>query len=505
MNFLIIFLILILIGVVIVQVGKVSDLASKLRGEEEVQLQNSNRSAISLVIFGVLFLVLCVWSAIYYKDQMLGYGPLKSASEHGSLVDSMFNVTLFFTGIVFVLTHIALFWYSYKYRERKNGKAAFMAHDTKLEMVWTLVPAIVMAFLVVKGLVAWNDIMTDLGPEDEYLEIEATGYQFAWDIRYTGPDNQLGRKDFRLIDPANNSLGLEWADYASLDDIVLGGSDVIKLPVDTTIRVKITSKDVLHNFYLPHFRVKMDAVPGLPTYFIFTPTKTTEEFRLELSEYPEWNEPYDPEDPESKTRWEEFNYELACAELCGKGHYSMRRIVEIVSKEEYNDWIAGQQSFYMKNIRGTEMDPYSDKLFESEILSRKKELTAEFETKVAPDFELKEGEDIILLKHVFYNTGSAALKDLSKYELDNVSELMKKYPDVRLELRGHTDSVGDDEMNMELSNSRASNVKGYLLQKGIDDSRLSWKGYGETLPVDSNDTEEGRQNNRRTELRIISK
>jgi cytochrome c oxidase subunit 2 len=436
---------------------------------------------------------------------MLGYGPLKAASLHGGEIDSMFNWTLFFTGIVFVLTHIALFWYSYKYREQKGRKATFMSHDNKLEMIWTLVPSIVMAFLVVKGLVAWNNIMPDLNPEDEYLEIEATGYQFAWDIRYPGTDGQIGKKDFRLIDPATNSLGMDWNDLATIDDVVLGGSDVIKLPVDTTIRVKITSKDVLHNFYLPHFRVKMDAVPGLPTYFIFNPIKTTEEFRQELRKYPEWNEPYDPEDPESKTRWEEFNFELACAELCGKGHYSMRRVVEIVSKEDYNTWMNEQKSFYMKNIRGTAADPYADKLFDIEIEDRRKELTAEFELKANPETQLAIGEDIILLRHVFYNTASADLRDISKYELDNVVSLMNKYPNVILELRGHTDNVGDPNMNLDLSIQRSNNVMAYLLEKGIDRGRLSHQGYGESLPIESNDSPEGRQQNRRTELRIISK
>jgi cytochrome c oxidase subunit 2 len=362
-----------------------------------------------------------------------------------------------------------------------------------------------MAFLVVKGLVAWNNVMTDLRPEDEFLEIEATGYQFAWDIRYNGEDSQLGRKDFRLIDPATNSLGLDWTDLASIDDIILGGSDAIKLPVDTTIRVRITSKDVLHNFYLPHFRVKMDAVPGLPTYFIFNPIKTTEEFRQELRKYPEWNEPYDPSDPESKPRWQEFNFELACAELCGKGHYSMRRIVEIVSKEDFETWKSEQTSFYFKNIRGTSADPYSDKLFDAEIASRKKELTAEFETKANPELAFAEGEDIILLKHVFYNTGSAGLRDLSKYELDNIAELMNKYPNVKLELRGHTDNIGDPAMNLDLSINRSANVMDYLVNKGVDRNRLSSQGHGESLPIESNGTEEGRQKNRRTELRIVSK
>ena len=353
----IILLILVLLGVIVVQIGKVTELASKIRGEEEAEMQANNRTAVWLVIFMVVFLVGCIWSAIYYKNSMLGYGPLKSASAHGIEIDNIFNVTLFFTGIVFIITQILTFWYSYKYRQQEGRKAKFLAHNNTLELFWTAVPALVMTFLVAQGLSVWNDVMPDVGPDDQYLEIEATGYQFAWDVRYPGDDNKLGTKDFRKIVPGQNDLGLDFSDTKSLDDIVLGGSDRIVLPVDTTIRVRITAKDVLHNFYLPHFRVKMDAIPGLPTYFIFTPIKTTQEFRQELRQYPEWNEPYDPTDPESKARWEEFNYELACAELCGKGHYSMKRIVEIVTKEEYMEWLAGKEAFYKTNIRNSSLDP----------------------------------------------------------------------------------------------------------------------------------------------------
>lgn len=499
----IIILILALLAIVAVQVGKVSDLAAKIRGEEVVEKQSTHRTAVWLVLFMIAFLIFCIFSAVYYKDVMLGYGPLTSASAHGFVVDSMFNITLFFTGIVFVITQILLFWYPYKYRKQDGKRARFISHNNMLELVWTVIPSIVLVFLVVKGLMAWNDIMLDLGPDDEYLEIEATGYQFAWDLRHPGPDGKLGKKDFRLIDPATNSLGIDWEDDNSIDDVIYSGADIIKLPVDTIIRVQITSKDVLHNFYLPHFRVKMDAVPGMPTYFIFEPTITTEEFRQQLREYPEYNEPYDPEDPESLPRWKEFNFELACAELCGIGHNSMRRIIEIVSKEEYKEWMESKESFYLKNIRNTDADPRKGQLLDMEIKQRAVELTNDFNSTMALTDAYS--DKMIQLKHVFYKTGSAALNNLSNYELDNLTALMNANPTSKVELRGHTDSVGDDASNMILSQQRAENVRNYLLNKGIDKNRLVSKGYGETKPVESNETAEGRQANRRTELRIISK
>lgn len=497
-------LIVILLAVIVVQIGKVSELAGKIRGEAIAEQQANNRTAVWLVLFMVAMLVLTVGSAWYYRNVMLGYGPLQSASAHGSEIDGIFNVTLFFTGIVYVITQALLFWYSYKYRQMDGRKAQFISHNNTVELIWTAVPALVMTFLVAQGLSVWNDVMPDVGPDDQYLEIEATGYQFAWDLRYPGEDGVLGTKNYKLIKPGTNDLGIDFTDQASHDDIILSGADRIVLPVDTMIRVRITAKDVLHNFYLPHFRVKMDAIPGLPTYFIFTPIKTTEEFRQELRNYPEYNEPYDPTDPESKTRWEEFNYELACAELCGKGHYSMKRIVEIVTREEYEEWIAGKESFYKTNIRGTESDPLKEeRLLGFEIEARKDELKADFTKAANPD--AAEADRTIQLKNVFYNTGSAALDALSRYELDYLASLMASSPDIEVELRGHTDATGDPLANVELSNTRANNVADYLAKKGVDRSRLSYKGYGSELPIDTNDTDEGRANNRRTELTILSK
>lgn len=503
MTALIILGILVLLTVVLIQMGKVNDLTSALKGEEQSSYDNNNKQGIYLMVFLVLFLLISGISAYYYKNYMLGYGPLTSASEHGIEVDSMFNTTLIITGIVFVITQILTFFFAYKYRARKGRRAQFISHDNKLELIWTLVPSVVLTLLVMKGLVAWNHIFPSNVDQDKVINIGATGYQFAWDLRLSGADNTLGEKNFRKIDLATNPLGIDWADEASMDDVVLGGSDVLYLPVDTTVRVTISSKDVLHNFYLPHFRVKMDAVPGMPTFFQFRPIKTTVEMREQLSKYPEWNVPSDPEDPESKMRWEDFEYELACAELCGKGHYSMRRLIKVVSKSEYEAWLATQKSTYMKTVRGTDADPRKgQRLLDNEIRARKVELKNDFKTAFdAADFD----KQIVALKHVFYNTGSASLDLLSKYELNNLKSILADNPTAKVELRGHTDNQGDDAMNMTLSESRAGNVRQYLIDNGVSADRLVAKGFGETKPLESNDTAEGRKMNRRTELRIISK
>ena len=347
---------ILLIIVVVVQIGKVTELATKLRGEEETQDIGNKRTGIGFLVFLVAFLIFCIGSAIYYKNWMLGYGPHQAASAHGDRLDNLFNVTLFFTGIVFVITQILLFYFAYKYRGEKGRKAMYIPHDNRLEIIWTVVPAVVMTFLVISGLDAWNEVMADIDEGEDYTEIEATGYQFAWHLRYPGPDGKLGARNYRLIN-ALNPLGQDWTDEKNWDDI--HPSEIV-LPVGKKVRVRITSRDVLHNFYLPHFRLKMDAVPGMPTYFVFTPSKTTEEYRRELSKYKEYQAPSDPDDPESDPLWKVFNYELACAELCGSGHYSMRRIVRIVTEDEYQQWLSEQQPYYLNSIRNTDEDPFKD-------------------------------------------------------------------------------------------------------------------------------------------------
>jgi len=344
---------LILITVVAVQIGRVTELAAKIRGEEEIQFESNKRGGFLMLLFLIGFLFYCFYSAFKYKNWMLGYGPHTAASAHGTELDSMFNLTLVITGIVFLICQILLFYFAYKYRGRKGATAAFIPHDNKLEVIWTAVPAVVMCFLVIRGLVAWNDVMADIAPDEDYLEIEATGSQFLWYLRYPGPDEKLGARNFKLIS-GKNPLGQDWTDDKNLDDFQ---PDELVLPVNKKVRVRINSRDVLHSFFLPHFRVKMDAVPGMPTYFVFTPTVTTEEYRQRLKGYPEYQQPTDPKDPQSEPLWKTFNYELACAELCGTGHFSMRKLVKIVTEEEYQTWLKGQQSYYLSSIRGTEDDP----------------------------------------------------------------------------------------------------------------------------------------------------
>lgn len=491
MNFLIVFLCIVLTAVVLVQLGKVTELAGSLRDPDEAQEDLNTRQGMIGMIFLVLFMVFCLGSAWYYKNWMLGYGPHESASAHGGALDGMFNITLGFTYVVFVLTHIALFWYAWKYRGRRGRKALFMPHDTKLELVWTAIPAIVMCFLVVNGLIAWNEVMGDDGDED--IEIEATAQQFSWTMRYPGADGVLGEKNYKQISGLN-PLGQVWTDKKNLDDFI---ADEIWLPKGKKVRVRITAKDVLHNFDLPHFRVKMDAIPGLPTYFYLTPTITTEEYRENLSKFPEYNEP-DPNDP-SKKLWETFDYNLACAELCGSGHYAMKKIVKVVEEDEYNEWLKRQKSYYFSSpVRFSDEDPYKDVLFENEDALRAADFKTNFESALG-------GENkTILLDKVEFAFGGNQLTPLSTYQLNHLANELKRNLSVSIELGGHTDSVGSDEANQSLSQDRADVVYNYLIQRGIDAARMKSVGYGEVKPIAENDSDAGRQKNRRTEAVIIA-
>ncbi|MEX2566058.1 MAG: cytochrome c oxidase subunit II, partial [Cyclobacteriaceae bacterium] len=249
---------------------------------------------------------------------------LPIASEHGIVTDRLFWITMAVTGFIFILTHILLFWFSYRYQYKENKRAAYYPDNNKLEIIWTLVPAIVLTLLVVSGYKAWSDI-TSPAPEDAHV-VEIMGYQFAWEIRYPGPDNILGDYDYRLIN-ASNSGGVDFTDRNSFDDFP---SPTIVLPKGEPVLFKIRARDVLHSVFAPHMRLKMDAVPGMPTRFWFVPNKTTEEMREELGD-------------------DEFEFEVACAEVCGIGHFGMRKVINVVEPDEYRKWMADQTPFIKSN------------------------------------------------------------------------------------------------------------------------------------------------------------
>jgi cytochrome c oxidase subunit 2 len=276
---------------------------------------------------GVLFLIMLFlglygsyWSYVHHGSMAWR----EAASEHGAKIDSMFITTTVITTIVFVLTHILLFGFSFVYKSTGKRKAYFYPHNNLVEKIWTIVPAIVLTVLVLFGFFTWRSI-TNV-PDDvaaNALQVEITGEQFAWNVRYAGRDNKIGKRSIKLTTPMNG-LGIDFSDKSAWDDV--RGSDIV-LPVGKPVRFTINSKDILHSFYMPDFRVQMNAVPGMATHFQMTPRFTTQEMREKL------NNP-------------EFDFVMLCAKICGQGHYNMQKTVRIVTEAEYKEWLTTQTYFF---------------------------------------------------------------------------------------------------------------------------------------------------------------
>jgi cytochrome c oxidase subunit 2 len=289
-------------------------------GTTRVSRANGLNAGLFVVMFFAMF-GLIFWYSMDAKQYFLP----EAASAHGPDIDYLFWLTTGITFFVFFATHCLLFFFPFIYRYKENKKAFFYPHNNKLELIWTIVPAIALAILVLSGWKVWSEV-TQEAPK-EALHIEIMGKQFNWQVRYGGKDKKLGKYDFRKID-AVNSMGLDFAaDPATMDDFM---PTELKLPKNKPILLKIRARDVLHSVFLPHFRVKMDAVPGMPTQFWFTPTKTTEEMR-KITGNPE------------------FNYELACTEICGSGHFAMKMKVSVVEDAEFKAWYDKQEAWTAAN------------------------------------------------------------------------------------------------------------------------------------------------------------
>lgn len=318
---------LIAIGIVILlsiiwMVYRIQTLVTVVKGSDKKIATTSNKvNAFMFVAFLIGTGVLMFWYSIKEFDNY----NLPLASEHGAVTDNLFWITMAITGVVFIITHILLFWFPYKYQYQESKRADFYPHNNKLEVIWTVVPAVVLALLVIGGWKAWSDI-TAPAPDNAHV-IEIMGYQFAWEVRYPGLDNVLGEYDYRLINAANNISGVDFTDRNSFDDF---SSPIVMIPKGEPVLFKIRARDVLHSVFAPHMRLKMDAVPGMPTRFWFTATKTTEEMRAELN------------DPD-------FVYEIACTEICGIGHFSMRKELVVVEPAEYRKWMAEQRPYILND------------------------------------------------------------------------------------------------------------------------------------------------------------
>ncbi|HMO32759.1 MAG TPA: cytochrome c oxidase subunit II [Lacibacter sp.] len=333
-----------LVFIVIFQIAKASEYVSVLKGEEKANKQTNKINGAMLLGFMILGFI-----GVWYCNEKL-YGstlfPQGSASVEGEKIDEMFMMTTAVTGLVFILTQFLLFYFAWKYQEKEGRKVYFFPHSNKLELIWTVVPAIFLTVLVVFGLKFWFRITSD-APKDA-LTVEIMGKQFGWIMRYPGNDNTFGKTYFRVInDEQNNSLGQIWEDHADLqlkadpanyDDVVT--TQTMYIIKDRPVKLIIGSRDVIHDVGLSHFRMKMDAVPGIPTTLWFTPKYTTKEMK-------------------ERTGNPDFVYEISCDQMCGNGHYSMKGIIEVVTQEEFDAWMAKQKPNYY--VAHPDKDPESIK------------------------------------------------------------------------------------------------------------------------------------------------
>jgi len=301
---------------------RVGTLVSVAKGEKSERVHSSNSVHAGLF---VLFMVVSLGVFFWYSYTFFDDYTLPVASEHGVETDNLFWITMAVTVIAFSIISVVMFLFLYKYQYKEGRKAKFYPDNHYLELTWTIIPAIVLAVLIFTGLGAWNRITSPASEEAEVIEVVAQ--QFAWTARYPGvKDNELGKYNFRLID-AINEFGLDLTDKNSFDDFK---SLELHIPKGKEVLLKIRAKDVLHSVFLPHFRVKMDAVPGMPTQFKFIATKSTQEMRDEVGN-------------------QNFNYELACTEICGRGHFSMKMTVVVDEPEAYEAWKRGQEAWLKQN------------------------------------------------------------------------------------------------------------------------------------------------------------
>jgi cytochrome c oxidase subunit 2 len=263
-----------------------------------------------LVLLVVIWLITFV--STYFFIAKTWWLPA-GASAAAAAIDHHFTVSYILMGIVFVAAQVSLGYLVWKYRDHRGASKAHYSHgNTTLEVIWTVLTAVLFVGMNLMSSSIWASERFDpAGPNA--VRVEVTGMQFAWYFRYPGPDGKFGVTKPELEDASAGgeaALGLDPKDPASKDDVVTG---TMVIPVDRQVEVILRSHDVIHSFFVPSMRFKQDAVPGLAIHMHFTP--------IEIGEY-----------------------EIACAELCGLGHYKMHGIVKVVSQEEFDKWLAAREA-----------------------------------------------------------------------------------------------------------------------------------------------------------------
>ena len=339
-------LVIILFGITVLQMGKIFGMSKtpKQLGESSEIASDKDNNINGWLMLMFVFVTYAILIVSFWK-----WGEVllpKAASEHGQGIDDLWLISMVLIFFVGFITLWLLSYFAFKYRGNKNNRALYFADNDKLEFIWTVIPVIVLAGLIIYGLFTWTDIMNVSEDEDPMI-VELYAYQFDWRARYSGEDNTLGEANVRLIEGANQ-LGVDTSDPNAQDDIVV---NELHLPLGRKILFKMRSQDVLHSAYMPHFRAQMNCVPGMITQFAFTPSVTTEQMRLDeevMGKVSRINTIRRKNSIELMAKGEEalepyeFDYLLLCNKICGTNHYNMQMKIIVETQEQYDAWIAQQ-------------------------------------------------------------------------------------------------------------------------------------------------------------------
>ena len=333
----------------ITKIFEISNLGAKKDDSQVASEKDNDLQGKLMFAFLVFIYLVTIYSFVSYTKVLLP----DSASEHGYTYDKLMLISFLVIFFVQTVTQALLHYFAYKYRGINGRKASFITHNNKLELVWTVIPAIVLFVLILYGMTTWSDIM-NFEEDEDALVVELYAAQWNWKARYAGDDNVLGDANVRFLNDfdGRNSVGIDSSDPNGLDDVVV--TQEFHLPVNRKVIFKIRSQDVLHSAYMPHFRAQMNAVPGMITEFSFTPTVTTAEMRLNpeiVSKVNRINKIRYDNSQELIAKGEEalepyqFDYLLLCAKICGASHYNMQMKIVVESEKDFNKWLNDQNTF----------------------------------------------------------------------------------------------------------------------------------------------------------------
>ncbi len=352
MTSLLIIVVLVLLGIAIWQLTKIfqlTTLGSAPEGHDERpgvanDRDNNVNGYLMFAFVGFIYLV-TIYSLWKWGGLVLG----TPASEHGPQYDNLMAISMGLIFFVQTITQFLLHYFSFKYRGKKGRVAFYLADNNRLEFIWTIIPVIVLAGLILYGLYAWTNIMFIDEDKDDTMVVEIYAKQFAWEVRYAGKDGKLGKANVRYIEGVN-TMGVDMSDPNAQDDITV---NELHLPKGKKVVFKFRSQDVLHSAYMPHFRAQMNVVPGMVTQFGFTPTMTTEEMRDDkaISEkVAHINAIRAKKSTELTAKGQPalepytFDYLLLCNKICGASHYNMQMKIVVQDRADFDKWLAEKQT-----------------------------------------------------------------------------------------------------------------------------------------------------------------